>query len=175
MRSFLLKLNVRQLIIHFIASWLFIYAFYTLTSLYDYSFLYNDAAMPSRMIFKQRFANDMFILRQGGNLGLIIAYFIMWKLAVKRNWFWVNSVIVFLVTFALYNFNLLGWKSVMWVFLYPGQVVFKESSLASIIVNGIVMLTLGCFLFFKKQISAFIDRGAKSDKQIAKLVSMKKR
>ena len=107
MRSFFLKLNVRQLIIHFIASWFFIYGMYTLVSLYDYQFLYNAIALPSRMIFKQRFADDMFILKQGGNLGLIMAYIIGWQLSIKRGWFWANSVIIFLAVFALYNFNLL--------------------------------------------------------------------
>jgi hypothetical protein len=168
MKSFLLKLNIRQLIIHFIASWFFIYAFYTLTSLYDYKFLYNDFAIQNRMLFKYRFSKDFFIFKQGGNLGLIIAYVISWQISERRKWFWANSVIVLLVSFTLYYFDLLGWKNLMTAFLTPGQLIFDNYSMASVITNGVIMLAAGVFLLLKKQVIDFIDRGVKRDKKARK-------
>jgi hypothetical protein len=164
-KKFLSKLNIRQLIIHFIAFWLLIYGIHTLASLYDFKFLYSDFALKQQGEFLQRFNNDLFIIYQSGNLGIIIAYIISYRLSVKRNWYWINSIMVFIVVFALYFIDHLGWEHLKATFLYPGRAIFGDDSLAAVIINGLIMLAAGFFLLLKKQIIDFIDRGVTREKK----------
>ena len=146
------KINFRQLFIHFLASWFFIYAFHTLSSLYDYSFLYTAAEHLNRTNDPQRFASDMYIINESGAIGLIVAYIISWQISLRRNWFWLNSVIVFAIAFVLKYNNLLGWSSLQHVFLAPGH-VFRVNSIACFLTNGLIMLAIGLVLFFLKGIT----------------------
>ena len=164
MKSFFSKLNTRQLIIHFIASWFFIYAFDTLFSLYDYSFQYQSSIYLVSVTAQQRYNTDILIINEFGTLGLIIAYIISWRISVKRNWFWVNSVIVLLVAFFLKSHDYLGWGMFKEIFLVPGQ-IFDVNSKAYLITNGVIMLAIGSFLLLKKQVINYIDRGVKHEKK----------
>ncbi len=164
MRNFISKLNTRQLIIHFIASWFFVYAFRTAANLYDHSFLLAENLDVMRLIFKERYNTDMFIVTQCGILGLLISYVIAWVISLKRNWFWANSVIIFLGVFLLYNYNLLGWATLRYLALAPGQ-IFGSSSVLAVIVDFIILLSIGCYLFFRKGIKDFIDTGVNKPKK----------
>ena len=166
MKQFLSDLNVRQLVIHFVATWLLIYGTHTLASLYDFKFLYNDYALQNSMIFKERFGTDMFIIKTTGYAGLITAYIISWQLAATKNWFWANSVIVFLFAFLLYYFNYSGWGKLQYIFLAPGQVFSGLSNAITIIFNGIIMLAMGLYLLLSKKVIAYISRGMKQEKSV---------
>jgi hypothetical protein len=168
MKNFLAQLNVRLLIIHFIAYWLFIYGFDTLGSLYDFKFLYNTNALMLSSIAKERFNSDILIINLFGTSGLVIAYIISWQLSVKKGWFWANAVIIFLLAFLLKSHDYLAWSSMKSIFLAPGQIIF-DNSMIGVIINGLVMIALGCLLLLKKQIIDFIDRGVKRvDKDVAR-------
>ncbi|CAN5233472.1 hypothetical protein BH09BAC6_BH09BAC6_30510 [soil metagenome] len=153
------KLNARLIIIHFIACWFFIYAFHTLSSLWDYSFLYTPAEQMNRANDPQRFATDMSVINESGALGLIVAYIISWQISIRRNWFWLNAVIVFVVAYILKYNNLLGWSTLQQVFLAPGH-IFRVNSIACFLTNGLIMLLFGSLLFFLKPVTRFIDKGA---------------
>jgi hypothetical protein len=161
MRSFFSKLNPRQLVIHFIASWFFLYGVHTLATLLDYSFLYT-AKQPfmSPIYIQQKYDSDMLVVSEAGIAGLIIAYIISWRVSVRKNWFWLNSVIVFLAAFILTIFNLLGWKELRKIVLSPAR-IFDVNTVAYILTGGIIMLAVGSFLFFNKKIINFIDKGVK--------------
>jgi hypothetical protein len=162
-RNFFSKLNTRQLIIHFIASWFFIYGFHTLANIYDHSFLFGDA-LQNRAIFAGRFNTDMFIINECGLMGLIIAFVIEWVISLKRNWFRANSVIIFVAMFILYNYNWLGWSKVRQIAFAPGQ-IFDPGSIPALITDFIVMMTIGCFLLLHKSVINYIDRGVKKPKK----------
>lgn len=169
MRSFFSQLNIRQLIIHFMAAWLFIYATHTLTTLYDFSFLYKEFALQNRVMFKDRANNDMFIIQLGGYIGLIAAYIISWQLSEKKKWFWANSVIVMLLAFVLYYFKRTGWQSLFGIFLFPGRLFTDDNdfnTVTSIVIDGLFMLILGSLLFFSKGIIRFIDNGVNRVKAV---------
>jgi hypothetical protein len=165
MKSFFSKLNTRQLIIHFIASWFFIYAFDTLFSLYDYSFQYHSSTYLLSITAQQRYNTDIMIITRFGILGLIIAYIISWRISVKRNWFWANAVIVFLVAFFLSGEDYLGWGMFKEIFMVPGKIIFDLNSRGYLITNGIVMLAIGSFLLLIKQVINYIDKGVKREKK----------
>jgi hypothetical protein len=164
-KSFFSKLNTRQLIIHFIASWFFIYAFDTLFSLYDYSFQYQSSTYLISITAQQRYNTDILIVNEFGTLGLIIAYIISWRISSKHNWFWANSVIVLLVAFFLKSHDYLGWGMFKEIFLVPGKIIFDLNSRAYLITNGVIMLAIGSFLLLKKQVINYIDRGVKHEKK----------
>jgi hypothetical protein len=157
------KLNARLLVIHFIACWFFIYAFQTLAFLYDYKFLFVQSA-DTRAHDVARFQMDMKVYNEAGFLGLLIAYLISWRISLKRNWFWINSVVVFVLAYFLKQFGWLGWSTLQKVFLAPGH-LFKINSIAAFATNGIFMLTIGLVLLFLNSIKRFIDRGFYADKK----------
>ncbi|MDB5131731.1 MAG: hypothetical protein JWR02_1480 [Mucilaginibacter sp.] len=163
-RNFLSNLNPRQLVVYFIANWLFIYAFHTLANLYDHSFLFGDYALQNRAFFTARFNTDVLIIDECGVAGLIVAYLIEWKISSKQKWFWANSVVVFVVMFLLYNYHLLGWSRLKPIAFAPG-LVFGPGSIAALITDFIVMAAIGCFLLLHKSVINYIDRGIKSTKK----------
>jgi hypothetical protein len=156
MRKFFSQLNGRLMVIHFIAFWFFIYAFQTLSFLHDYSFLYLGENSFNGERLPARFSGDMEFIRQAGNIGLLVAYIISWSISTKREWFWLNSVIIFVLAFVLKNFGWLGWKYLSHVFTAPGN-VFKEHSVVSYWINGFVMLAIGLLIFFSKKLIRYID------------------
>lgn len=166
MRSFVSKLNIRQLIIHFIACWLFLYAIHTLATLYDYLFLYaTTPPAMGPMLIKQKYDTDMLIITEAGYVGLIVAYIISWRISVKHQWFWINSVIVFLVIFVLAFFDRLGWGQLRNICMAPGLIFGKNTKLY-LITDVAIMLAVGSFLFFNKWIISFIDKGVRGDKKV---------
>ena len=168
MKNFLSKINYRLLFIHFIAYWFFVYGFDTLGSIYDYKFLYYSHLMLVSDIAKERFNSDILIINLFGTAGLIVAYIISWQLSVRRNWYWANSVIIFLLVFFLKSHDYLGWASLKTIFLALGNLI-SDNALMSIFINAAVMLTIGFFLLLKKQILEFIDRSVKPvDKDVAR-------
>ncbi|WP_428329200.1 hypothetical protein [Mucilaginibacter sp.] len=164
MSNFFSKFNVRLLVIHFAAFWLFVYAFQTLSFLYDYKFLF---VLPpvSRNNEAARFSSDMNVINESGFIGLIIAYVISWRISLNRNWFWANSVLIFLAVYGLKRMGLLGWGVLQNVFLAPGH-LFTVNSVASFITNGVFMLALGSLLLFLNSIKQFIDKGNAADKKV---------
>jgi hypothetical protein len=162
-KSYFLKLNARQLVIHFMAAYFFIFALRTLISLVDYAFLYTNIALKSSIYYQEREAKDVSYLTLGENIGLIIAYLLSWQVSKKYDWFWLNSVVVLVVAFALNYFNFLGWDYLKSYFLYPGHLVFAINSQASLITDVIVLSGIGSLLIFLKPIINFIDRGVKRE------------
>lgn len=165
MESFFPKLNVKLLIIHFIAFWLFIYAFQTLSFLYDFNFLLF-LPVEARLNDANRVNFDMKIVAQAGLLGAIVAYVISWRISLKRNWFWLNSVLIFVLIYVLKLYDLLGWNKLQKVFLLPGQ-IFRLNTRTFYVTNGLIMLAIGCYLLFSEKVKRFIDGKGSAEKKTA--------
>ncbi len=157
MRSVLSKFNIRQLLIHFAAFWLFIYAFQTLAYLYDFNFLYLTTAQADVTAI-QRVQFDSSIVELAGYFGCITGYVISCIISIKRGWFWLNPAVIFVLAYIPKLNNLLGWTVLKKVFLLPGS-MFSAHRPAYYIINGGIMLIIGCLLFFSKRIKLFIDKG----------------
>lgn len=163
------KLNYRQLIVHFVACWLFIFAFQTLGTLYDFPFIYTPYHPGTLVIPQKRINFDTTIIELTAILGLVVAYVISWRISVKHNWFWTNSVVVLVVACILKNLNFLGWMQFKTPFLTIGNAIFDDNSIPCILTNALVMLGLGSALFFLKPIQRFIDKGVKPEVKATKV------
>jgi hypothetical protein len=168
LQKFISRLNWRQIVIHFIASFFFIYAFMTLAYLYDSKLL--DRIRLSNQVDKIQgietvkystvdFINFLRIPLYSAIVGLWIAFIISLVISIRRKWFWFNSLITFLLTYFLYRFDLIGWRYLKNIFLALGQ-LFNDTFI-ELLLNGTLMLTIGLFLFFLRPILRFIDNGNK--------------
>jgi hypothetical protein len=152
------------MVIHLIAFWLFAYAFFTLAFLHDYNFLHLSS---ERMLFlndKPRFMFDKEFIRQAGNFGMLAAYIISWAISTKRDWHWLNSVIVFFVAFILYNLGYFGWNLFHGIFQVPGK-LFPLNSIWAYLTNGLIMLAIGTLVFFSKRLIRYIEKDNKVHKK----------
>jgi len=162
MKSLLSNLNTRLIIIDLIAFWLFFYAFQTLAFLHDYNFLFLPADHMARINSSGRKDSDLLFVSQAGNFGLVAAYVISWFVANKRNWHWLNGVIVFLITFTLTNLRYFGWNFLHVIFQAPGK-IFAINSIWSFITDGIIMIAIALLLLLSKRVIRYIE-GSKADK-----------
>lgn len=167
MQSFFSKLNLRLIVIHFFAFLFFLFAFHTVAFLYDYKFLYLVSEHTNRLNFPGRFENDMTIVEQAGNLGLLTAYVISWSVSSRRDWFWLNSVIVFVLWFAIKNFGLPQFKFYEKLIMSPGGFL-KVYSLWGHVAVGAVSIAIGLFIFLFNKLNQYInDDGVDAPKKSA--------
>ena len=162
-QNFISRLNWRQVLIHFVAFWFFIYAFQTLSHLYDIKLIdtvrqSNQHDTIKNLSDRGTTTSDLtyFLFWTGisGFIGLLVAFIISLTLSIKRRWFWVNSLITFIVIYALYRFNLLGWAYLKTIFWYPGQ-TFSNTTV-EFLINGLILLLVGLLIFFLKRPNQFI-------------------
>jgi hypothetical protein len=149
---------------HFIASWFFIYAFQTLSYLFDTKLIdivrhSEGQGTINALIDNDITASDLVYIQVWTNIsglfGLFTAFIISLTITIKRHWFWANALSTFIVTYFLYSFDLLGWTYIKQFFWYLGQ-RFNNST-AEFLLNGIILLTIGILFFFLKQTNQFIE------------------
>jgi sterol desaturase/sphingolipid hydroxylase (fatty acid hydroxylase superfamily) len=152
------------MLIHFVAFCFFIFAFQTLSFLYDTKLVdivrhSNQQETIKTLTDNGTTASDLvyFSLWTGtsGFIGLLVAFIISLIISIRRRWFWVNSLFAFIVTYVLYRFDLLGWTYLKQIFWYPGQ-LFKKSTV-EFLLNGIILLAVGLLIFFLRRSNQFID------------------
>src|SRR5688572_19268049 len=118
LHNYIGKINWRQILMHFIASWFFIYAFQTISFLYNTNLV--DIVRQTDGDFTIKTLNDngttasdlvYFQLWTGtsGVIGLLVAFIFSLVISIRKKWFWVNSLLTFIGTYLLYRFGLLGW------------------------------------------------------------------
>ena len=158
----MLKLNLRQIALHFIAFCFLYYSFKT------FSFLSNTKiidifrqqnqdiyeAVKNQGITTTELVHFDFLTKTAGTIGLLFAFFISLTISIKRKWFWVNSLIIFIAAFLLARFDL-GWfylKKFLW---FPGHLLTNTHF--EFIVNGTILLAVGLLIFFLKPTNKFIE------------------
>src|SRR3954462_8193117 len=129
LKRFISKINWRQLLIHFIATWFFIHSFQTLSYLSNTRLIkiYGGANEGTEMnalfnngITTSDLVDFCFWTACSGFIGLLVAFVISLIISIKKGWFWFNSLIVLIVTYLLQRFTSLGWPYVRKVFLFIG-------------------------------------------------------
>jgi hypothetical protein len=165
MKSLISQLNIRLILIHLAAFWLFFFAFHTLAFLHDNAFFNPVLYQVNRVTFPDRFNADITFIEQAANIGLVLAYIISWFICLKKGWHWINGVIIFVIAFILGNKNWFGWQLVNKVFLTPGR-IFHDGSLLIYWTDGLIMLLLGSLLLFLNPVKRFIDRGSAEQKKV---------
>jgi hypothetical protein len=165
LQKFISRLNWRQIVIHFVASYFFVYAFTILAYLYDTKlvdhFRFSNYENPIQKIDNTNYSSSdvahfIMIPLYSAMVGLLIAFLISLFISIKRQWFWFNSAIAFLLTYFLHRFDYLGWDYLKKIFLAPGRLF--NNTFIEFLLNGTLMLTIGLLLFFLRQSMKFIDK-----------------
>ncbi len=168
MKHFISRINWWQILVHMLAFWFFMYAFETLSYLFHLKIL--NAALSSnanleKMMAEKGVTTDdlssfLFWKSISGAIGLLVALLLSLFLSVKRNWFWLNSLIAFALIFLLQWFHVTGWDYLKSIFYYPGSLF--TNTLLKFLIDGIILLIPGLLLFFSKSVNRFITGSTQS-------------
>ncbi len=143
------RINFRQIILHFIGTWFFMFAFKTLFSLHETKMIliYRDVD-PSLFINELEkqgvTSGDMvdfaFWTNVGETIGLLIGFLLSLYISLRANWFWVNSLIVLVLTYCLSWGGLLGLS-------FLGDIYYLKAW-DSIHIKWLLIIIASIFLFF---------------------------
>ena len=167
--TFIVRLNWRQVVIHFIASWFFIYSFQILAALHNTNLVdiirqTGKDNLRNALNEKNISASDIteiaIWLSIANTIGSLVASGISLTISIRQKWFWVNSFLVFVLFYVLSWLDLSGWTYLKRIFLKPGE-LFNNTTL-EFLANGLILLTLGLFTFFLPGINRFIAKGNRS-------------
>lgn len=158
--NFVKKLNWRLMLIHSVACVFFIYAFKQLFILHDIEFLTALSGNNFKGVHHDevlRITNDLLWWNISGSIGLLLAFFISLTICILKKWFWLNPVIMLLITVLLLRSHLLGVEYAP-IIRYSSRKLFYLSSYWYCVINGVELLTLGLLIFFSKVSMWFIRR-----------------
>lgn len=165
-QKFISKLNWRQILIHFVATWFFIYAFQTLSVLIDIKIFemtrYLSIEDINKLFDEKRIAASEIVnfdiwMVMSKLIGIFVAFIVALIISIRRHWFWFNSFIVLIIISLLARYRLLGWNILKAIFLTPGE-IFKNP-IFECLTNSIILLTIGTYIFFSKKLNQFIKDG----------------
>ena len=158
------RLNFRQILIHFIATWFLMFAFQTLFSLHETKMIdiYRQVDRNRIMYeFDRRgltaadFVNFTFWTNVGKTVGLLIAFIISLTIAIKNKWFWANSLIILISAYGLAWTEFLGLNFLQNIYYIKG-LTFIPIILLLIIISFIFAF-LGILTFFHRKTNQFIN------------------
>ncbi|MBS1513014.1 MAG: hypothetical protein JST86_19410 [Bacteroidetes bacterium] len=87
--------------------------------------------------------------------GLLIGFFISLFIVIRRRWFWLNSLITFILFIILTRFGPPVWQYSNQILSYPGKLF--NNTVAEFLVTGLLLLGIGLFLFFSRHTTRFVD------------------
>jgi len=160
------------MLVHFIAYWFLFEAFDYFVVLHDYHFKIamshhhfskhmSDDDLRSIVPYEQRIFHDALINGLVPLVSILISFALSLFISIKRKWYWVNPVFVFLavlsllISWRLLKIEITPWTFLKYIFRAPGY--FFKGSIWFLIINGAVLLAIGLCLFFLKRIIRFID------------------
>lgn len=161
--NFISRLNWRQILLHLIASIFFVHSFHSFSYLYDVNItniLQHSYGQPAEKIFAENKINilqlNYYSLWTGisGFIGLFVAFLVSLTISLRRHWFWLNSLIVLLLGYALYRLDLLSMNYVTQFRWYVAQKV--NNSIAVFLIAGLILLLAGLLIFFLQKTNKFI-------------------
>jgi hypothetical protein len=164
MSGFLSNFNIRVILLHLVTFWLFFYAGQTFCFLHDRNFFNPTYGSVFRSQYADVYKHDLVLIRQMGNVSLLLAYVLAWFVSSKHGWHWINDAITFVIAFALANLDWFGGDHLAPVFLVPGK-IFIPNSWESYVLDGLVMMALGLLVLYSKRLIGFINRGQKDKQQ----------
>ena len=166
LHKFIARLNWRQVAIHFIATWFFMFSFQTLAILHDTNIV-DVVRQPGKDNLTKALNENKITTYDltyftvwtslANSIGLLVAFGISLTISIKRKWFWFNSFLVLVLINILGRFDLLGWNYLKKIFLTPGE-IFRNIKM-EFLTNGLILLTLGLFTFFLARTNKFIALG----------------
>lgn len=161
MKEILKRLNWKLILVHFIATWLFIHSFYILSYLHDIEFTEfimknrNQTPVFDEIPFDSKRMNNFFMVTGISKfIGLLVAFIISLSISFYKKWFWLNSVLVLLITYTFFRLDFLLWDYLKVIFRFIGG--FMPNITLDFLVDGLIMLFLGLLIFFSKKINQII-------------------
>jgi hypothetical protein len=103
----------------------------------------------------KRMGNFFMITGVSKFIGLLVAFIISLGISLYRKWFWLNSVLVLLITYTLFRLDFLLWDYLKVIFRFIGG--FMPNVILDFLVDGLVMLFLGLLIFFAKKSTQLIN------------------
>ena len=162
MKENLKRLNWKLILLHFVATWLFIHSFYILSYLHDIEFTEfimknkNETPVFEEIPFDtKRMSNFFMITGVSKFIGLLVAFIISLSISIYKKWFWLNSVLVLIIAFVFFKLDLLFWDYLKIIFRFIGG--FMPNIILDFLVDGSVMLFLGLLVFFSKKSTQLIN------------------
>ena len=157
------RLNFRQILIHFIATWFFMFAFQTLFSLHEIKMI-NIYRLVDRTkviyefdkqgITATDFVNFTFWTNVGKTVGLLIAFIISLTISIKNKWLWVNSFIILISAYGLAWTEFLGLNFLQNIYYLKGLTSIPLILLLTAIAS--IFTLLGIITFFHRKTNQFI-------------------
>jgi len=142
--------NWEQIILYFVAFWLFSHSFQVFACLFDLQTaeavrLAEDPRLGTDAHYHANTASLNTYMAIGRVLGLVAGFVFTIQLARVRGGNWINPAIAFIVALVLGIFNLMGWSLVKNVFLSPGS-LFNGATYY--IVDGLILLLLAVGIIY---------------------------
>lgn len=161
-KDFAARINWRQIVVHALAFWFFMYAFETLAYLFHIDLI--DASKSTNLNMNEMIQKKgigvveitSFLITQGFAeiAGILIAVVLSFIISFKNKWFWFNSLLSLLLIFLFMRLRLTGWDQIRDFFYLPGRL--SSNIVIELLINGMILLTIGLLLLFSKPIKRFI-------------------
>ena len=137
------------------ACWFIFHAFYILSILRELP-LFNAITHNSNTTSfgSESITNAFLWITLGGYIGILTTLAISLFISKYRRWYWVNSLLAFLLAYLLCRFDF-TWHYLKIIFLTPGDLF--HTLMWKLITNGSIMLAIGLLLLFLNGVARFID------------------
>lgn len=144
------RINLKLIVIHSIALWMFAFSFQTFGYLSNVDlseFIRHSPSEKTNLTIPAYDAGAIYSLQLTieicKTLGIVVGFVLSLIISRKRNWYWLNSLLAFILMMLLRFFDLLGWSYLKNLFLFPSQI---GTGFWYYFINGLVMLTIGIIL-----------------------------
>ena len=154
------KINGKLIGLHLVAGWFLMTGFYTisfLTNIYFAEEFKNITPFSGEAWWGQVPNSFVSTIILSGFAGLIFSFLISLLICIRKKWFWMNAVIVLILSLLFVKFYWLLWNTVKPFAWFTGEIfntIFLE-----FLINGILLLFIGLFIFFSKWTNQFIQKG----------------
>ena len=152
-------INLKLIGLHLVAGWFLMTGFYTISFLTNIPFAeefktitpFSEGAWWGQA--PNSFVSTIII---SGFAGLITSFIISLSICIRKKWFWLNAVIVLILSLLLVKFYWILWNTVKPFAWFAGEKfnnIFLE-----FLIKGIILLFIGLFIFFSKWTNHFIQK-----------------
>lgn len=148
---FFSKINWKIIVLHLVASWLFMTGFFTLSFLTNLQLAeaYKSFTPFTRAAWWGNSENGFVLtIYFAGFAGLIISFIVSLFICIRKKLFWPDAVIVFVASILLYKFYWDLWNIAKPFAWFIGEKM--ESIFLQFLINGIILLGIGLIIFFSK-------------------------
>gem|GEM_PF-5760858 len=152
------RLRLREVLFNLIACWFFLQGFHTLSFLCNTKIVdvlrNTDEQHVMKALFNHGLGGDdmmyfLFWINISGLIGILIGFIFSLVLSYKKNMFWLNNCIAFLIIYILYRFNLLGVSNV--AHSWPNMEKIFGNSVFEFLCIGIAWIALGVFIILQQK------------------------